>query len=180
MGVQVEPFGASTGSFEVVRCDWDIRVDATDIVESAGTRIETEIYGTGEIRVDATGTVEGTGTYQYNLDITWTPPDTVTCEKLLKSENESTFVIFGTATVDWIRITLKFYPVEVKAAVAKCKDREGKDVNREVMPGDTVDPTPFLSNIGNLNFQTDVPAVMFPFEFGKGKGEVWLYKRKSK
>jgi len=177
--VTVDPAGASTGSFEVVRCDYNISIGASDFVSASGGEFDTEFHGKGTISTGDTGMVMGTGTYQYNITIDWVPPETVTCETLYQVTNNSTFEVSGTASVERMTFQIKFYPVDLKPVTAHCQDQEGKTVDTQLFPGGSVDVDGAL-HLPTYGIPTSLSEISFSFPYGKGTGMIWLVKRKSK
>lgn len=173
--------GGPSGEFEIVKCDWDIKVAANMSVTNPNTDIDTDFHGDGVVGSDKNGLVMGEGTYHYNLSITYIPTDPdMVCEQLVESNNDSTFIVAGTESPGGgVSFTITFYPVEIKAAFVECFDKEGKIINTQVFPSGTVDPTEQLGG-GKYTFNKSALPVSFHFNFGKSQGTIWVFKRTAK
>jgi hypothetical protein len=178
-GTGVDPAGATTAYFQVVNCDYDIEFSAANLVDNPNTKIDTLLHGQAVISIDEKGVLTGEGTYQYTLDITYIPPKTITCDPLSDVTNDSTFTVAGTASTQVVSFKLKFYPVDLKAVEANCKDKQNKDITQQVFPGGQVDVNGQL-HLSTFNFPASVSEYQFPLPFGKEVGKIWLVKRKSK
>jgi len=177
-GMGVLPEGATTAYFQVVNCAYDFSIGGSVYVDDPHTKIDTEFHGKAVIEIDENGLVMGEGTYQYNIGIEYIPPDSITCERVLKSTNDSTLQVTGTASVDYVYYDFKFYPVEIKPAIAHCIDREGKTIERELFPGGPVDISSEIHVSGG--FGTSKSQVHVTLPFGTGTLDYWFVKRKAK
>jgi hypothetical protein len=178
-GFNVDASTASTGQFEVLKCNYDITIGASDFVDQDQVKIDSQFSAKGVITIDDSGVVYGTGTDKYKISVTWIPPKTLTCEKPVDSNNNSTFVIFGTATKTNIRIEFRFEVISTDPAYAKCKDAEDKDIYVKLTTGDPVNPNQELG-IKVLNFTPKANRIRYAFNYGKGWGIIWVIKRKAK
>jgi hypothetical protein len=177
-GTGVLPEGATTEYFQVVNCAYDFSIGGSVYVDDPHTKIDTEFHGKGIVSIDENGLVMGEGTYQYNIGIEYIPPDSIICDRVLKSTNDSTFQVTGTASVDYVYYDFKFYPVEIKPAVAHCVDREGKTIERELFPGGPIDISSEIQVSGG--FGTSKSQVHVTLPFGTGTLDYWFVKRKAK
>jgi hypothetical protein len=178
-GTGVLPEGASTDFFQVVNCSYDLAIGASAYEDKGTIKIVTALSGKAIIEVDENGLVMGEGTYKYSIGIDYTPPETIKCDPLTESVNDSTFTVSGTASVTTITMQIKFYPIEIKPIDARCTDREGKEIYKQVFPGGTVD----------VNSQLELPAFSMPtsqkqyrdtFQFGTSWGRLFILKRTGK
>ncbi len=177
-GTGVLPEGATTAYFEVVNCAYDFSIGGSVYVDDPHTKIDTEFHGKAVIEIDENGLVMGGGTYQYNVNIEYIPPDTITCERFVRSTNESTFQVTGTATTKMMTYKIHFYPIDIKPATAYCVDREGKRIERELFPGGSVDVEKEMNIEGGFSLAR--PQVHVTLPFGTGTLEYWFVKRKAK
>jgi len=178
-GTGVDPAGATTEYFEVVNCNYDLTIAASAFVDDPTTKIDTELYGKATIQIDNNGVLSGEGPYHYTVSITYIPPKTITCDPIAKSTSDSSFTVSGTASIRNIIFDIKFLPLEIKSVVAKCKDKEGKDIEKDVFPGGPVDVQKEL-NLPTWGLPANTVQDSDSFPFRNGWGMWWLVKRKPK
>jgi hypothetical protein len=178
-GFEVASLGASTDVFEVLKCNYDITIGASDFVDGEQVKIDTQFSAKGKIKISDSGDIYGTGADKYKVSVTYIPPKTITCDKPLSSNNNSTFKISGTATPTTVQIEFIFEEMKINPVMVRCIDAERQIIYTKLTEEASVNPGKELG-LTTLTFSAKASEFHYAFNYGKGWGMVWIVKRKAK
>jgi hypothetical protein len=173
------PFSGKTISFEVVECNWDIKLKAYEVRTYDEAEFRTNIDAKGGIAV-TDDDITGGGTFKYKLTVDYKNPNPkeLQCEVSKTLEAESTIKIEGAPVGDGdLMFTIYIIPFDNEAIEFRCEDKEGTVTKATMLPAGYLDPNKD-TKLKNLLFKSG--QTKKSFTFGHGGGDIWLVKRKQK